>query len=345
MCPSAWLLSGGVDSGSIAALASESGARIEGITVGFEEFTGRHDDETFMARSTANHYGLPHHVRVVSRAEFEHDIPRILDAMDQPSIDGVNTWFASKAVAECGYKVVLSGIGGDELFCGYPSFRQVPRMAALGRVVAAIPGAQALLQAACAALAKHWSQPKLAGVPQFMASLEGAYFLRRSLFLPAELPSLLGEDIAREGLAALQGYWSPPYTRGARNGAAGVGMLESTLYLRNQLLRDSDWASMAHSVELRTPLVDVQLLASLGRCSARFKNGIGKSLLARAPEKPLLDAVVNRPKTGFGVPMSDWISTLSDPGAKSGASSLSASQPSWARRWARSIVEREAGCE
>ena len=140
-----------------------------------------------MARAIAKHYGLPHHVRMVSRAEFEQDIPRILDAMDQPSIDGVNTWFASKAAAERGYKVVLSGVGGDELFCGYSSFRQIPQMAALGRAVTAIPGARALLGAPCAALAKHRSQPKLAGLPAFMDSMEGAYFLSRGLFLPSRI--------------------------------------------------------------------------------------------------------------------------------------------------------------
>ena len=261
-----------------------------------------------MARAIAKHYGLPHHVRIVSRAEFEQDIPRILDAMDQPSIDGVNTWFASKAAAERGYKVVLSGVGGDELFCGYSSFRQIPRMAALGRAMAAIPGARALLDAPCAALAKHRSQPKLAGVPTFMDSLEGAYFLRRSLFLPAELPALIGEDMAREGLAALGGDPPGVTSAGARNAAAGVGMLESTLYLRNQLLRDSDWASMAHSLELRTPLVDAQLLATLGPYGAGFKGGMGKAMLAHAPERPLLEAVVNRPKTGFSVPMASWLS-------------------------------------
>ena len=168
--PVSVFLSGGIDSAAIAGLASGLGAHVEGITIGFQEFAGRHEDEVPVAAAIAAHYGLPHHVRMVSRAEFEQDMPRILDAMDQPSIDGVNTWFASKAAAERGYKVVLSGVGGDELFCGYSSFRQIPRTAALGRAIAAIPGARALLGAPCAYLAKSRSQPKFAGVPAFMGS-------------------------------------------------------------------------------------------------------------------------------------------------------------------------------
>ncbi|MFZ1639911.1 MAG: asparagine synthase (glutamine-hydrolyzing) [Candidatus Contendobacter sp.] len=313
--PVSVFLFGGIDSGTVAGLASELGARVEGITIGFEEFAGRHDDEVPVARAIAAHYGLPHHVRHVTCAEFEQDLPRILDAMDQPSIDGVNTWFASKAAAERGYKVVLSGVGGDELFCGYPSFRQIPRMAALGRAVAALPGARALLKAPCAWLAHRRSQPKFAGIPEFMDSLEGGYFLRRSLFLPAELPALMGAEQAREGLARL-GRTPPGMTpAGARDGAAAVSLLESTHYLRNQLLRDSDWASMGHSLELRTPLVDAKLLETLGPWVSGFAGGAGKMMLARSPAKPLPDAIIQRPKTGFGLPMTQWLSEAADQSA------------------------------
>jgi asparagine synthase (glutamine-hydrolysing) len=205
--------------------------------------------------------------------------------------------------------------------------------------MAAIPGARALLDAPFAALARHRSQPKLAGVPAFLGSLEGAYFLRRSLFLPAELPSLLGEDMAREGLAALGG--DPPGVTSprARNAAAGVGVLESTLYLRNQLLRDSDWASMAHSLELRSPLVDAQLLTTLGPYSAGFKGGIGKAMLAHAPEKRLPKMVVSRRKTGFSVPMASWLSKWTDCRSWTDMPLLAPARTPWARRWARIVVD------
>ena len=142
-----------------------------------------------------------------------------------------------------------------------------------------------------------------------MHSLEGAYFLRRSLFLPTELPALIGQEMAREGLAKLGGEAPGVTSPEARDAPAAVGMLESTLYLRNQLLRDSDWASMAHSLELRTPLADAQLLATLAPNSRGFEGGIGKVMLANAPARPLLDTVVKRRKTGFNLPMASWLST------------------------------------
>lgn len=343
--PVSVFLSGGIDSGVTAGLASELGAQVEGITIGFEELVGRPEDEVPAAAAIATHYGLPHHVRMVSRTEFEQDIPRILDAMDQPSIDGVNTWFASKAAAERGYKVVLSGIGGDELFYGYSLFRQIPLQAALGRVIAGIPGARALLRAPCAYLAKSCSQPKLAGVPAFMGSLGGAYFLRRGLFLPSELPALLGSDMAREGLTRLDGFHPEMTSVQVRDGAAAVGLLESTLYLRNQLLRDSDWASMGHSLELRTPLVDAALLETLGPYVSGFAGGAGKAILAQSPKKPLPESIINRPKTGFSLPMATWLSDAAHMRAGADLPLLAARGTSWARRWARTVIEGMMGCE
>ena len=334
--PVSVFLSGGIDSGVVAGLVGHLGAPVQGITIAFEEFAGRFEDETPVAAAIASHYGLPHHVRKVSRAEFERDIPRISNAMDQPSIDGVNTWFACKAAAERGYKVVLSGLGGDELFCGYPSFRQIPKYAALGQALSAIPGAVPLLSMPLKALARRRAQPKLAGVPHFMGSIEGMYFLQRALFLPQELPALMGMEMAREGLARLGG--SPPgmAKANARDGISTVGLLESTFYMCNQLLRDSDWASMDHSLELRTPLVDVTLLEALGPYVSQFARGAGKRMLAQSPTTPLPNSVINRSKTGFSVPMTEWL-TLS---STSGAAPLpDPARTSWARRWAKFIVD------
>jgi asparagine synthase (glutamine-hydrolysing) len=342
--PVSVFLSGGVDSGAIAGMAVDAGAKLEGITVCFTEFAGLADDEADVARATAQRYGLRHHVRLVSCTEFEQDIPAILDAMDQPSIDGVNTWFASKAVAERGYKVVLSGVGGDELFCGYPSFRQVPSMAAVGAVIGHIPGVQPVLRAACAALAKRGGRPKLAALPQFMTTLEGAYFLRRALFLPTELPALMGMENACDGIGRLGGDLPQLIRTSARDGVSSVAALESTIYLKNQLLRDSDWASMAHSLELRTPLVDATLLEALAPYICRFKGGAGKSMLASSPCVRLPEAVLYRPKTGFGVPMASWLNTrtTASVGRTKYLGAGLAPPSRWSRRWAMNVANAAA---
>jgi asparagine synthase (glutamine-hydrolysing) len=209
----------------------------------------------------------------------------------------------------------------------------------MGRTIAAIPGARALLNAPCAWLAERCEQPKIAGVPAFMGSLEGVYFLQRSLFLPRDLPTLMGTEMAREGLSRLDG--SPPgmTPANASDGAAAVGLLESTHYLRNQLLCDSDWASMGHSLELRTPLVDAALLETLGPHVSGFAGGAGKAMLARSPEKRLPEAIINRHKSGFIVPMAQWLSEATDRRTWADLPLTAAPRTSWARRWATAVIQ------
>jgi asparagine synthase (glutamine-hydrolysing) len=314
------------------------GAAVEGITIGCGEFRGHAADEVPGARSIAQRYGIAHHVRWLTRGEFEAELPRILDAMDQPSIDGINTWFASKAAAERGYKVVLSGLGGDELLCGYSSFERVVRAARLGQRARGLLGLRSMLTAFGALAAGPLAKPKLGAVGAQLGSLEGLYQLERGLFFPTELPRLMGEARAREGLEEL-GDFRTSGTGRARDDWSALALLESTLYLRNQLLRDSDWASMAHSIELRTPLVDARLLEALGPHLASFRHGRGKRWLARCPE-PALDAeIVARKKTGFGLPMAAWLSALTPaPGAERQAAA--AAREPWARRWARHVASR-----
>ena len=340
--PVSMFLSGGVDSAVVVALAAELGAQIEGITISFSEYVGKANDEAPGARVTASHYGIRLHERLVTRSEFEEDLPRILDAMDQPTIDGINTWFASKAAAERGYKVALSGIGGDELFCGYPSFINVPRLAKFGKLVAAWPHANRLLRYPCAYLAQRLANPKIAAIPTFSDSIERTYFLQRALFLPEELPSLMGEAAAAEGLARLGGSSLGLVPIGAYSDIAAVGILESTSYLRNQLLRDSDWASMAHSLELRTPLVDCTLLKALAPYVSDFANGIGKGMLGSSPTKQLPRSITHVAKTGFTLPMREWLLKSTGSSGQLAAGSSTALTSSWARQWGRQIAMRIA---
>lgn len=340
--PVSVFLSGGVDSAVLAALATDLGAPLEGITLGFEEFARRPEDEVAAAARTAAHYGMSHYERRVSAAEFAQEASRILAAMDQPSVDGINTWFASKAAAERGHKVVLSGVGGDELFCGYSSFTRVPRAAAFGRVARAY-GSTLALAKALAHVGGRLIHPKLAAIASLSGSIEGAYFLSRGLFLPEELPALIGEDMARDGLARLGDSPLGIAHADACDAASAVGLLESTWYLRNQLLRDSDWASMDHSLELRTPLVDTQLLAELGPFVSMFKGGSGKALMAQSPRTQLPAHVVRRRKTGFALPMARWLSKSLDSRAGLWRNGRPHGE-SWARHWAAIVMADAMPC-
>jgi asparagine synthase (glutamine-hydrolysing) len=302
-------LSSGVDSATLTTLAAEQGGELHTVTLAFEEFRGTPNDEAPMAEQLARRLGTRHQTVRITRRDFESHIQRLFAAMDQPSTDGVNTYFVSLAAACASLKVALSGLGGDELFGGYPGFWQIPKavntlqhfkkpaLARLGRA----------FRVASAPLLRRFTSPKYAGLLEYGSSYSGAYLLRRGLFMPWELPEVLDAEMVREGWrelrllarleATLDGLHSPH---------ARLSALELCWYMRNQLLRDSDWAGMAHSLEIRVPFVDVPLLRAL---ASRLNNAAPptKRDLADVPRRKLPPEFLNRPKTGFQIPVRDWL--------------------------------------
>jgi asparagine synthase (glutamine-hydrolysing) len=308
--PVAVFLSSGLDSSLIAALAQRRSAEpLTALTLTFDDYRGTLNDEGPLAAEVARAVGARHVERRVSRTEFLDLWPRALEAMDQPSIDGFNTYVVSKVAHDEGFKVVLSGLGGDELFGSYDSFRDVPRWHRLARTLGHFPG----LGGAWPALASRIKpdKPKLSGLLQLGRSLPGTYFLRRGLFLPREIRHMLGGRQAEEALRS----YDPIADAGkflARGPAANdswqaVHVMESTQYMRNQLLRDSDWASMAHSLELRVPLVDARLRGTLVNAGFEPAQSGSKSEVVRQAAPELPGALWSRPKTGFSIPVMRWI--------------------------------------
>ena len=301
-------LSSGLDSTTLAGLAAEVGSDVlRTITLGFNEYQGTENDETPLAEKVAERYDTLHQTKWVSRDEFQVDLDNLLDAMDQPSIDGVNTYFVSKVAAATGLKVAISGLGGDELFGGYPSFRDIPRSIRATKAVRYMPWLGKAFRWISTPLLKHFTSPKYAGLLEYGSTYGGAYLLRRGLFMPWELADILDGEIVREGWRELQPILRLEETiRGIEADHLKVSTLEMTWYMRNQLLRDADWAGMAHSLEIRVPLVDMEFLRDLVPLLA-LGTSPTKQDMARVPIKPLPDEVLNRPKTGFSVPVQEWL--------------------------------------
>ena len=308
--PVGLFLSAGMDSTAICALAGAATPRPElrALTLGFDEYAGTHDDEVPGASAVARSCAVPHDVIRVRREDFAGEREHILVAMDQPSVDGVNTYMVSRAAAGLGLKVALSGLGGDELFGSYPSYRQVPRMAAALRWVPRAMGVAA--RQALRPLLPRRVSPKYAGLLEWGRDVPGAYFLRRALFMPWELPGVIDAGLAREGLRALAlRDRLRDIVRGIATPFDRVMALETDIYMRNCLLRDADWAGMAHSLEIRTPLADVDLYAAViglhpSRAQPLTKADLRRELEAQGTIAP---ALLARRKTGFNVPVREWV--------------------------------------
>ena len=301
-------LSSGLDSATLVSLAAEiKGTELRTVTLGFDDFRGQVVDEVPLAERIAEQCGTDHQTRWIGRADFDAESDRLMAVMDQPTIDGVNSYFVSKVAAETGLKVAISGLGGDEMFGGYASFREVPLVARVCAPFRFLPGLGRGFRFISAPVLRHFTSPKYAGLFEYGTTHGDAYLLRRGLFMPWELPRLLDPDLVRDGWRALE-----PRARLAATVAGigsvrlRIGALETAWYMRNQLLRDADWAGMAHSLEIRVPLVDAVLLRRLAPMLAG-RHPPGKRDMALTPARRLPEQVLDRPKTGFSVPIREWL--------------------------------------
>jgi asparagine synthase (glutamine-hydrolysing) len=328
-------LSAGLDSTTIAALAAEDGAtNLRTLTLGFREFEGRENDETQLAELVARQRNTHHTTRWVLGREFAEERAALMEAMDQPSIDGTNTYFVAKAAHEAGLKVALSGLGGDEIFAGYPSFRQVPQLVRLLGPFAGFEAFGRAIRRATAPWLRHLVPPKYPGLLEYGTGFAGAYMLRRCLFMPWEVMDLLPAEMARDGLAELAtvDHLERDIAR-LESPRLKVTALEIAWYMRNQLLRDSDWAGMAHSLEIRVPFVDVELIARLAPLLAS-ETPPSKGDMADTCRTPLPPEIRRRAKTGFVVPVREWVQGETASPAAAAARGF--------RGWARLVYEEHA---
>jgi asparagine synthase (glutamine-hydrolysing) len=348
-------LSGGIDSTAIVSLMRQVGQeKIKTVSVVFPD---NKLDESKYARIAAKKYNTEHIEIPFYEKDLLDDFDNIMNSMDQPTIDGINTYFVSKAAKQAGLKVVLSGLGGDELFGGYPSFKLIPKYQRIKN----LPFAKTFMKAA-APLLKNRFPAKAIHFMQNPDELNAEYKLVRGLFTDDELKSLGWISAIQNSKFKIQNLTDAVISKRAGESEKSfshnspfntehltfttqsdiqypafgipnsgkqypvssiqhpassiqhlsplqyVSMMETTFYMRNQLLRDSDVFSMAHSLELRVPFVDHLLYKSvLPYLDSAFDKIFPKKMLVDAVGDIPLE-LINRPKMGFTFPFEDWIS-------------------------------------
>lgn len=304
-------LSAGIDSSALLGLTRECQpelATIKTLTLAFHEFVNSNQDEAPIAKMVAEFYGAEHNEQFVNQTDFDNQFANLISAMDQPSIDGVNSYFICMAARKVGLKVAFSGIGGDEIFSGYSHFSSIPSMVRCIKPLAKIPTlGRGLRNFSSPILQRYKFPPKYAGLIEYGGNIAGAYLLRRSLFCPWELDGLLDRDFVLEGLQTLQTLPALNATiRGISDNQSSISALEIRWYMLNQLLRDADWAGMSHGVEVRLPFVDVELFRTIQSLAVQNLS-VKKKNIAVTPLRPLPAEIINRKKTGFSVPVRQWL--------------------------------------
>jgi asparagine synthase (glutamine-hydrolysing) len=306
--PVGLFLSAGMDSTAIAALATLAGG------TGVRSFTVSLDDggldEGAVAARVARQIGCEHHDVHVSAPDAIAQVPDAVAALDQPSIDGVNTYIVSKAVREAGTVVALSGLGGDEIFAGYRTFRTIRHWARLNRLVRAIGAGPFARWAARSNVPWTFAARKalgLAGADQVSGEF---YRTFRALFTSGQIQRLSQGELEETASERYPAWFDSGNNRQvAEFGTVGaLSLVELDGYLRNTLLRNSDAMSMAHGLEVRAPFLDHHLLALAASVRGRDKisGATNKPLLAAAVTE-LPDFVTRRRKTGFGLPFDAWL--------------------------------------
>jgi asparagine synthase (glutamine-hydrolysing) len=302
-------LSGGLDSTAVVGLMTRAtGARLRTFSVVFDE-AGY--SEANAAAATARHFGTDHTAALVTGADVARDLDGIVAGLDQPSGDGINTYYASRAAHAGGVKVALSGLGGDELFGGYPSFSQVPRLARWLPAWRAVPAG--LRTTIVTRLNRgDTRRRKLGDILSHATSRQEIAALQRRVFSDGTRASLLTDD-ARTQIPDQSPFHPRLHELTADLASAGDFELASgwelRTYMTDVLLRDSDAMSMRHSLELRVPFVDRPLIEWLWRQPSRFKSTPAhpKSALAAAVGDLLPPGLADRPKRGFTMPFAVWM--------------------------------------
>jgi asparagine synthase (glutamine-hydrolysing) len=307
--PVSIFLSGGVDSSALVALVREStAADFHTFSVVFPEAA---DSEAPYSQAVARQFGSSHQEVMVSESDALGYVSSALRCMDQPTIDGVNTFIISSAVRSHGFKVALSGIGADEIFAGYSTFATIPKMLCLLKLVDCVPAS--IRDALSRGLGPAWNRGDRRRKLQMILGAEGtpfhAYLMVRGLFAALRRDSLLRVTEPEVVCQAFQSVRKSAEDSATLDAVNQVSFLELRNYLGNTLVRDADTMGMAHGLEIRQPYLDHKLIEFLFTVSGAYKRKrkSPKWLLTRSLGTKLPPQVVHRAKRGFALPFDRWL--------------------------------------
>jgi asparagine synthase (glutamine-hydrolysing) len=318
--PVGLFLSSGLDSSAIAALAARAQHGIQSFTL---SFPGTAYDEAPLARLVAQHTGTTHTEVPLSGSDMLFRIDEAVTALDQPSMDGINTYFVSWAARQVGLKVALSGLGGDELLAGYTSFTDTSKLARMGSVARMLPASfrrvsSPLLKTLFARRSTPDAARKISDAWQMPEVFPHPYFFTRLLFPPSNLHRLIdplfhSSRIGPDG-ASLDPTWLAWLERTADQSRAlqpiaAISWLELRTYMNSTLLRDTDSVSMARSLEVRVPFLDTPLVEFMCALpdSARVRPDQKKALLLKSMEGLLPAEILRQKKRTFTLPWEAWL--------------------------------------
>ena len=369
--PVGLFLSSGIDSSAIAALATRAQPGIRSFTL---TFPGTSYDEGPAASAVAKSCGTHHSEVTLDGGTMVSRLDEALAALDQPTMDGINTYFVSWAAQQVGLKVALSGLGGDELFGGYPTFTDTPRLGRLVRAAWFVPGP--IRHAVAPMLREIVGHQNTAdrtrkAVAAWLSpdALPHAYFFARSLFPVTELsriidPRFRPSTVGADGVT-LEPTWLGWLERSADAArklepTAAISWLEMRCYMASTLLRDTDSVSMARSLEVRVPLLDTPLVEYVGALpdAVRRNNGRPKALLVEALSDVLPRELLAQQKRTFTLPWEEWLrgplcsrleASFADPapaiaahlkqnGVKDVWTAFLTGKTSWSRPWSLYVI-------
>jgi len=318
--PVGLFLSSGLDSGAIGALAAKARRGIESFTL---TFPGTTFDEAALARMAATRFRTKHTEVPLSGESILSRMDEALATLDLPTMDGINTYFVSWAARQVGLKVALSGLGGDELFAGYPTFADTPRLSRLIRCSWFVPAPVRRMTAPLiAVLVTRQRSPdaarKTVAAWAYPDALPHPYYFARTLFPPGQLeriiePRFRPSTVGADGVT-LEPTWLGWLERTADEArklesVSGISWLEMRTYMASMLLRDTDTVSMGRSLEVRVPLLDTPLVEFVGSLpdAARRRPGAQKALLAEALGDLLPQEILGQRKRTFTLPWEEWL--------------------------------------